>query len=159
MGAVVMHTPMRSRSVELFLSVVMTLSGLMFLWPGDTLLNPVYVSLRRWVEVFPGNESSLGLILVVIGSVRIAALIINGRLRPTPLARAAGCMVGSLYWAVLSLAYIDAPIHGAPVGLAWSLTAIAFETFAAMKSAEDAFASDSLGLRERHRERLRHRGA
>jgi cytochrome b561 len=151
--------PMRSRSIEMFLSIVMLIMGAIFIAPGDSLSTPVNVRLAQWVAAFPGTELRLGFLLAFVGVIRLVALLVNGRWYPTPLARLAGCIAGSFYWTVLVLAYLDVPTSGTPVGMSWPLVAIAFETFSAMKSAEAAFEQDSFGLRGHRRAAGPHRGA
>src|SRR4051812_40077609 len=91
-SAMTSSRPMRSRSVEMFLSMVMMVMGFIYSLPGDTLHNPVNQRLAEWVAIFPGTEGRLGALLVFVGAIRLLALLINGRWYPTPLARLFGCV-------------------------------------------------------------------
>jgi hypothetical protein len=140
------NLPMRSRSVEMFLGIVTVMMGITFVFFGGNMTNPVYVYVKEWTV---DNEMALGLLLMFCGTSRVAALLVNGYWRRTPIARLIGAAVCAGFWGLLCSAYFHAPILGAPIGLAWPLTAMAFETFAAMRSAQDAWAADSFGLRHR----------
>lgn len=146
-----MFAAMRTRSVEMLLATVMTVQGGIFLAPGDTLLFPHYHDLRQWVEVFPGNERTFGAIVMALGLLRWTALIINGYWRRTPAIRIAGCIVGSLWWTSLTLTFVFAPFQALPAALAWTIPAVAFECFSAVRAAIDAHMADSFGLRARGR--------
>jgi cytochrome b561 len=143
----------RTRSVEMFLASVMCLVGTIFALPGDTFGLPHYAQLRFWVAIFPGSEQSFGLLILLVGLIRWAALIINGYWSPTPAARLAGCVVGSVFWTSLSITFLATPLPGIPGALAWTLTAVVFEALSAVHAASDAFRMDTFGRRARQKER------
>lgn len=142
---------MRSRSVEMYFAIVMILMGVMFATTGGNMSNPVYITLKAWLPV---SELTFGALLVATGAMRITAISNNDTCCVAPIARMAGCFIGSGIWTVLLMAYFDAPVNGSPIGAAWVLPAFAFETFAAVRAAEDAYAQDSFGLRGRKRDRI-----
>lgn len=143
----------RTRSVEMLLATVMLLQGVVFLLPGDTLSLPHYAELRTWVDRFPGSEDRLGVILIVVGFMRWGALIVNGYWCPSPKIRAAGCVMGSLYWAMLTISFL-AHLQGVPAAVSWTATAIGFEILSALRCAKDAVEADR--IKERHNVRQYH---
>jgi hypothetical protein len=140
----------RTRSVEAFLACVMVGFGGIFAAPGQTLSLRGWDYVRQWVEVFPGNEYRFGLLLMFVGTVRICALIINGKWYPTPAARLIGCIVGSVFYTSCAVSFYlgtwDGPL---PTAIAWDLVAVIFEWFSAARAASDMHVMDSLGLRAR----------
>lgn len=150
---------MRTRVVELYLAIVMTLCGAILMEEGDS-LSLVYLDvLRAWVQVFPGSESRLGMLLAVIGLARTAAIAINGLWRPTPVIRMFGCLVGSLMWATFALTIFRAA-EGRPLPmiLGFASTAVVFEWFSIVCATIDAHRYNSLGCRTMGRARNNGRG-
>jgi len=77
--------------------------------PGESTDLHHWQVLRQWIAVFPGSEFLFGAMILVVGLLRWAALIINGYYRRTPPIRIAGCIIGSLYWATLTIVLVEAP--------------------------------------------------
>jgi hypothetical protein len=127
--------------------------GAIFLLPGDTLKLMHYEQLIRWIEIFPGDETLYGLMVLVVGLARWAALIINGWHHSTPGWRIAGCLVGSFYWTTLTFSFLAASKFVPVAALSWTVTAFAFEVFSAMRAASDAFLADTFGLEIKKRKK------
>lgn len=137
---------MQTRTLEMALATLMVCCGSLLLCPGDTFAAPIYALLKRWM-----SEEAGGGFLLLVGLLRWVALVINGRLRATPLARVAGCMIGAGFWltfAVAMAAADRAPALGLPLFLAVSACFFTFEFYSGIRCGTDASALDSLGLRQ-----------
>lgn len=148
---------MKTRSVELFLAVVMTMQGLIYLIPGNTFGLPHYAYLKSWVMFFPGSEEVFGAIILFCGMVRSVAVLLNGSYARTawltPPARLIGCFVGSVYWMTLTLSFMSADIMATPAALSWTFAAFCFELFSSLRATVDAYVYNSFGTRKRKRAR------
>jgi hypothetical protein len=101
---------MRTRAVEYMLALLQLAWGLAVVSPLVTLSGPNYRTLTAIApEVVWGNFA------IAIGGLRLAALIINGQWRRTPLLRAIGAGCGVMWWIVLGGLYVIAANEGAPV--------------------------------------------
>jgi len=139
-------TYMQTRMLEMALASLMLIVGMTLVWPGDTFGSPIYAVLKAWI-----SETAGGTLLLAIGTLRWAALIINGRLRATPIARIAACMIGSGFWFTFTVAMMAAERSadlGPPVLLAISVWASTCEAYSGFRCGTDAEALDSLGLRQ-----------
>ena len=130
---------MRTRTAEMLLASGMLAMGVTFMAPGESTSLPHWQVLRQWIAVFPGNELLFGAMIFAVGLLRWAALLINGYYRRTPPIRIAGCMVGSLYWATLTIVLVEAPLQPLPAIIGLIVVCLAFETFCAMRAAVDAY--------------------
>lgn len=144
---------MKTRSVELFLAVVMAMQGLIYLIPGDTFDLPHYAYLREWVAFFPGTEERFGALLLFVGLLRSNAVLLNGTYSKTawltPPARLIGCFVGSTYWMTLAISFATADVPGTPAALSWTFAGVCFEVFSSLRATVDAHAYNSFGVRKR----------
>jgi hypothetical protein len=149
------HMPIKSRSVEMYFASVMLIIGLFLVAPGDTLQLGGYEFIRGYVYIFPGSEFGFGALIALTGALRWAALLINGWWYKTPAIRIFGCIVGSLLWTTMSISVLSsANLPGFPLIGSFTLTAIVFETFSAIRCAKDAHEQDSFGLRGKRRVRF-----
>lgn len=134
----------QTRWTEVWLACVMTLYGAVLLSSGETFSLPSYRVIRAFVA-----EDTAGALAVLVGSARLAALWHNGRRRRSPLVRVAGCAGGFLFYTALTIGFVlSAP--PLPTGLIYGVLAIA-ELHSSSRSARDAAAYDSLGVRRRRR--------
>lgn len=100
---------MRTRAVEYMLALLQLAWGLAVVSPLVTLSGPNY---RTLIAIAP--EVVWGNFALAIGGLRLAALIINGQWRRTPLMRAIGAACGVMWWIVLGGLYVIAANEGAP---------------------------------------------
>jgi len=137
---------MQTRMLEMGLAAMMVTCGTALLWPGETFASPIYAVLVRWM-----TETQGGLFLLSVGLLRLAALIINGRWRSSPIARIAGCLTGCGFWFTfaVSVGHVDrGPEFGMPILLPMAGTLFLLEFFSALRCGTDAEALDSLRLRQ-----------
>jgi peptidoglycan/LPS O-acetylase OafA/YrhL len=136
---------MNTYALEMMLAVLLVAVGIVLAWPGETFAIPHYASVSDWI---PEREG--GALLAVIGGMRVAAILRNGRSRYTPVLRILGCSIGAGFWASVFFA-VEASSYpaGIPLILPVSITAICFELYSALRGGADAHALDSLGLRQR----------
>jgi peptidoglycan/LPS O-acetylase OafA/YrhL len=136
----------QTRWTEIWLACVMTAFGAVLLGAGETFSLPPYRVIRLYVA-----EDVAGAGALAIGAARLAALWYNGRRRRSPLVRVAGCAAGFLFYAAMAIGFLLAgpPL---PVGLVFGVLAVA-ELHGSSRSARDAVAYDSLGVRRRRRDR------
>jgi hypothetical protein len=100
---------MKTRAVEYLLAMLQLAWGLAVLTPFVKLDGANY---RTLIALAP--EVVWGNFAVAIGACRLAALIINGRWRRTPLLRAIGAAIGLVWWIVLGGLFVIAVNDGAP---------------------------------------------
>lgn len=154
---------MQTRSLEAGLGLMMLVSGGVFVLPGATLAHPVYEGLRAWMPPWMSEEMG-GTLLVVLAIVRWWALLVNSRIRSTPLFRLLGCMVGAAFWATAFSSVLAATPHlrAAPWILVLTGALTMEEMYSGFRTGLDADALDSLGLRRwaaHRRRRTRARAA
>ncbi|MDB5590642.1 hypothetical protein [Enterovirga sp.] len=136
----------QTRWTEVWLACVMALFGAGLLADGDTFSAPAF----RVVRFFVGEDAA-GAAGVAVGAARLGALWRHGGRRRSPLVRVAGCATGFLFYTGLALGFVLA-FAAVPTGLICGVLAAA-ELHASGRSARDAVACDSLGLRQRRRVR------
>lgn len=139
----------QTRWAEVWMAVVMVAVGFVLLAEGDTFSSPSFRVISQFV-----TEEQSAWIAIVSGSCRLVALKINGDHTKTPIIRTLGCIAGFLFWSALTLGFwLTAPPY--PTGIAvYGVLAVA-ELHASGRAARDAYAQDSLGTRQRRRERER----
>lgn len=136
----------QTRWTEIWLACVMTLFGAVLLSTGETFSLPSY----RVIAAFVGEDAA-GSTAIVVGGARLLALWYNGRRRRSPLVRVVGCAGGFLFYTGLTVGFVlSAPPFS--TGLVYGVLAIA-ELHSSARSARDAVAYDSLGVRRRRRAR------
>ena len=136
----------QTRWTEVWLACVMALYGAVLLSAGDTFSLASYRVIRAFVR-----EDVAGGLAVAVGAARLLALWYNGRRRRSPLVRVLGCAAGFLFYVALTVGFaLSGPPY--PTGLIYGVLAVA-ELHASSRSARDAVAYDSLGVRRRRRAR------
>lgn len=89
------------RLSEWYVAVVTFLWGVVLLLPADTFAGPSWVIFRSIMA-----ESSWGILLMVLGALRIGGLIVNGaRKNVTPWIRVVSAGGGFLIWSGVSLGF------------------------------------------------------
>lgn len=136
----------QTRWTEVWLACVMTLFGAVLLASDETFSLPSYRVLRAYV-----GEDFAGATAVIVGVSRLAALWYNGRRRRSPIVRVLGCAGGFLFYTALTVGFV---LSAPPLstGLIYGVLAAA-ELHSSSRSARDAVAYDSLGVRRRRRVR------
>jgi hypothetical protein len=124
-----------TRAVEYMLAWLMLSWGVVVLLPGGVLVGPTS---KYFLEI--ASEVSWGLSAVVIGGVRLAALVINGAWKRTPLLRFAGAAIGLVWWAFLGSVYLVAIQRGAPPFPNMSIypVFVFFEAYSCYRCGQDA---------------------
>lgn len=143
--------PMRASEIMLILEMIGV--GLTLLAPGDTFSLPHYEAARRDIEAIGLTETALGAVVAVIGILRLVAMTVNGESRVSPIVRMIGCALGASFWAWLAVTMLESHWQGIPNLFALASIAAVFEFHALARGAVDAFRLDSLGSRQRERER------
>ncbi len=91
-----------TRALEVTLSAMMGVCGVVLVLPGETFSLPQYQ-----LVTFFFNEIWGGVILIVSSVVGGGALWVNGNGRPSPIFRLARCIVGASFWATLCVALFE----------------------------------------------------
>jgi hypothetical protein len=111
--------------------------GLTLAVPGDTLASfPAYALLSA-----RASENAWAAMLIAVGLLRIAALIVNGRMRRgSPIARCVASAIGAMIWSQFFASFLDYSIKvGAPSGgLSVYLVLFAADIFSCGRAAWDA---------------------
>lgn len=139
------------RLVEWLFAGMMLSWGCWLLNPGwNTFDNPQYAALALIVP-----EEVWGAWSVAVAAIRIAALVINGRYRRTPLLRLACSLLGLVWWLVLIYLFVVSPHPNPAAGFSWYPVFVVFEAISCWRSAADAFHADAFrGLPFGRRRRL-----
>ncbi len=98
-----------TRSVEYLLAWVMIAWGLRVVWPGPVLVGPTYGYL---LVIAP--EVVWGALGIIVGALRIYALVRNGSWQRSPLLRFIGATLGLIWWLILAVLFSAAVAGGAP---------------------------------------------
>lgn len=110
-----------------------------YLWlPVNTFDAPQYALLKAIA-----SEEVWAVWSICIGLTRLAALIINGHVRQTPLIRAAGAILGLIWWMVLAYLFMTAP-GTPPAAAVWYPIFAVFEAYSAVRTGADACVSGAL---------------
>jgi hypothetical protein len=118
------------------LAAMMVAWGLVLLLPMRTFEMPIYSYLAAIAD-----EEVWGAFSVAVGGFRMAALYVNGAWRRTPLIRAAGAVLGMVWWIVLALLVFLAAEQGIghfPAGAAFYPVCLAFEALSCWRAGFDA---------------------
>lgn len=137
----------QTRWAEIWLSLIAVGVGLILVGPTDTFSAP---SFRVIASVI--SETTAGSLCLVFGSIRLAALWVNGRRgRETSLIRTIGCMGGFFFWIAIAAGFaLAAPPVTTGVAV---YTILAFaELHASGRAASDMAAEDTFGFRARRRQ-------
>ncbi|WP_419827651.1 hypothetical protein [Sphingomonas sp.] len=96
----------RERAPEWVLAFILWGWGFILLLPGESFNRPFF---RPLLEV--GSEIAWGSATCLIGTIRIAALYVNGSREETPRIRQAGSFFGMLVWAFLTSGAMSVEWH------------------------------------------------
>lgn len=135
---------MRTRSVEWLLACLMLTWGVILLAPSESFTLPAY----RWLATM-GEERVWGGLALGIGTLRVAALYVNGSWRRTPLIRAFGAVVCLMWWVSVGALLIFGVEPGKPLpaGFAFYPVFALFEAYSCYRSGLDAREYDALRRR------------
>lgn len=123
--------PRGTRSVETMLAVMMLGWGIVLLAQSDTFdISPNYVQFARWAD-----ERTWAIGFLSIASLRLFCLLMNDHVWWAPLGRTAGCVAGSLTWALIAVGFMRS--GSLPTGLAVYIPAVIFELIAAWRAPTD----------------------
>jgi uncharacterized membrane-anchored protein len=131
----------QTRWAEVWLAVKMLLVGVVFLHePGSTFsTSHGFDFLARFV-----SEPVAGVIAFSAGTIRLAALWVNGAQRRSPIIRMIGCSLGTLFWGALLFGFILAGMSGDlvawPLVYAFATANLFAEIHSSARSARDAAA-------------------
>ena len=90
---------LQGRALEWFTSLGLMLFAFTLWLPGDTLSSPTF----KGFSEFGVTEMTLVLPLAIIAAMRMAALLINGMWRRSPILRMIGAIVGLMCFACLAM--------------------------------------------------------
>lgn len=126
---------MKTRAIEWLFACMMMVWGSMLLLPGDMISAPAFELLLA-----VASERTWGFFSITIGYLRIAALIINGHWRRTPILRMTAAIFGMMWWTCLAYFYGKAIYAGAnPFPMYGCIYLfIFFEGYSAYRCGEDA---------------------
>lgn len=122
------------RLVEWLFAAMMLFWGLYLLLPMRTFDLPQYALLRAIADEQVWAAFSIG-----IGGMRMAALVVNGQMRQTPLVRALGAGLGVIWWLVMTYLFFTAPLEAPPAGVVWYPLFVLFEGYSLLRSGADTF--------------------
>jgi hypothetical protein len=125
-----------ARGLDWACSAMIAAWGGLLALPGDTFANSP--SLALVAERFPESQWAVGLIL--LGLIRIAALIVNGRLpQGSPAARGIGAALSAVVWSQFFVASLDASIRDgvALPGIGVNLVLLGCEMVTVVRSTRD----------------------
>lgn len=131
---------MKTRAIEWLFASMMIVWGAMLLLPGNMLSHPTFDLL---LQVAP--ERTWGFFSITVGYIRVAALIINGHWRRSPILRMLASILGMMSWTCLAYFYGASMYAGAqpfPMYGCFFLF-IFFEGYSAYRCGEDAARSHS----------------
>lgn len=114
----------QGRALEWLTSATMMAFALTLWWPGNTLSSPGF-----WE--FGIDEISLAVPLAIVSAMRMAALIINGMWRRSPILRMLGAIFGLMCFSILSMMTLWPYITGSSVALSTG-----FGTYALLAGAD-----------------------
>lgn len=136
----------QTRWAEIWLSVVAVMFGGALLSPEHTFEIQPYAVIRLIV-----SEEMAGAFCLVCGSIRLVALVINGRRgRETSLVRTIGCIGGFAFWLAMTVGFALA-MPPVSLGFIASLVFSLAELHSSSHAASDMAAEDTFGLRKRRR--------
>lgn len=136
----------QTRWAEIWLSLIAVAVGLVLIGPTETFSTS---SFRVIASVI--SETTAGGLCLVFGSIRLAALWVNGRRgRETSIIRMFGCLGGFFFWLAIAIGFgLTAPPLTTGVAV---YTILAFaELHASGRAASDMAAEDTFGFRARRR--------
>lgn len=133
-----MRYPGSHRGLEYQFAAMMVAWGSWLLLFPHSFHNPIFQPLE---DLAP--EPVWGVWSVSIGSVRLAALYINGNWRRTPVLRIACSILGLIWWGTLIFLYLTGSRENLTPSFSWLFVFLYFECVACQRSAADAFHAGS----------------
>jgi hypothetical protein len=123
------------RRAEWLLALTTLSIGFVYAFASPLFGLPNYATMR---EIMP--QSAWATCALTVGSIRLAALYINGAWRPSPHFRALGSFLSCFLWLSLFLGAASAPFFGVTVAIwPWFLL---FDAFAVLDATKDARIAD-----------------
>jgi hypothetical protein len=127
------------RLVEYLFATMMVTWGAWLVNPyWRTFDNPVYTTLGMIAD-----ESIWGAFSMFVGTLRLGALVVNGRYCRTPLIRFVGSMFGVTWWMTLTYLFLSMKENNPPAGISFFPVFTLFECFSCWRSMADAFHENS----------------
>lgn len=123
-----------TRSVEYMLACMTLVFSYSLILPGEMIAQPLS---KYIVAVAP--EGLWGIIGAVVSVIRIAALVMNGGYRQSPLLRFIGAAMGLNWWLILFVLYtisVDLGAHDFPMRRVF-LVLIFFEAYSCFRCGQD----------------------
>ncbi|MBJ3776412.1 hypothetical protein [Acuticoccus mangrovi] len=100
-------------------SLVLLGIAVVLMLPGNTFaISPGFVAFARWI----GGEAALGVPVAVIGTARVAALLVNGRIPYSHRFRAAGAVLGAAVFMSLAILFAAPIATGATAAASTAVT-------------------------------------
>jgi hypothetical protein len=133
------HAQTPDRLVEWMFALMMVSWGAWLVNPASlTFASPVYAPLA---QLFP--ETVWGAFSAALGALRMAALLVNGRSRRTPVLRIACAILGMTWWLVLIVLATRAGRLDLPAEFSWFVVFAVFEALSCWRAAGDAYHADA----------------
>lgn len=132
----------RERLPEWVTSATLVFWGLIVLTETSDLWTQQYFSVLANIA----EQRTWGMITLILGSLRLVALAVNGIWRPTAHIRALGAMCGMLVWTAIILSYIALPWN--PPALATKSALWVLDLSALWFAAGDAKVADTLAKKQ-----------
>lgn len=130
------------RLVEWMFAAMMMSWGAWLLVPAwSTFQNPQYGALAALA-----SEQTWGVWSVSVGTVRMAALYVNGSHRRTPLLRCVCAALGLIWWLVLIYLFLLSPQANPAAGFSWYPIFVVFEGVSCWRSAADGWHTGAFKL-------------
>ena len=121
------------RAIEYLLAAITFMWGVQLHRMGDTFSSPVFVELARIA-----NESVWAWYCIIVGMVRLVALIINGAAPTgTPTIRAIFALFGAIFWLQVSLAFWSNANPGSTALAVYPLLCLA-DVYSCLRASGDA---------------------
>lgn len=105
------------RFMELYVTMQLLLWGIILVLPMDTFSTSI--TFRVLASVI--KEETLGVLMIVLGVLRLTALLVNGMIpRFTPLVRIGGAFIGCFVWFFISVSFAESGVISTWIA-AWPL--------------------------------------
>lgn len=126
----------RSRALDWTCAAMILAWGIVLLLPGETFTSPAYEFLADL-----GTEAAWGSTLIVIGALRVVALIVNGHWQEgSPVMRAVAAALGVIVWSLFLAGFVDLSIARSAVspGAGVYLVLLGADLFSCARAGADA---------------------
>lgn len=127
------HFPLRV--TDWLLGGILTTWGMLCLYLDPAAWElPIYSGLRAFA-----SQQAWGSVALILGSMRMTALFVNGAVRRTPHVRGVGAFLSVLIWLQLSLAMFQAEVATVAVAIyPWLFVADIYNVYRASQDARDS---------------------